>query len=234
MLQLYYITTKTLDHYNRLVVGEDAGLECKTVSAYNADKWANGAVPKHYAMQCYHYMAVTGKRTWYIAAVILGKEFVYRKLEWNDEVISALIRKEEYFWNEYVLKSVMPPPDGSSACDEMITECYDTARKSSVIELVGFEDKLHHRMGILRQIDELQEEQKRIEQEIKLFMKDNEYGYTNEYNISWKNVDSTRLDTKRIKTEQPEVYEQYSKVSHCRRFEVKEATNNGNRIDKTA
>ena len=34
---------------DRLVVGEDAGLECKTASAYNADKWALlfliGAIP---------------------------------------------------------------------------------------------------------------------------------------------------------------------------------------------
>ena len=58
---------------DRLVVGEDAGLECKTASAYNADKWADGNIPLHYVMQCCHYMAVTGKRTWYIAAVILGK-----------------------------------------------------------------------------------------------------------------------------------------------------------------
>ena len=52
---------------DRLVIGEDAGLECKTASAYNADKWKDGEIPLHYIMQCYHYMAVTGKRTWYIA-----------------------------------------------------------------------------------------------------------------------------------------------------------------------
>lgn len=57
---------------DRLVAGEDAGLECKTASAYNTDKWKDGNIPLHYAMQCFHYMAVTGKRAWYIAAVILG------------------------------------------------------------------------------------------------------------------------------------------------------------------
>ena len=48
---------------DRLVDGEDAGLECKTASAYNADKWKDSEIPLHYVMQCYHYMAVTGKRT---------------------------------------------------------------------------------------------------------------------------------------------------------------------------
>lgn len=30
---------------DRLIVGEDAGLECKTASAYNADKWKDGEIP---------------------------------------------------------------------------------------------------------------------------------------------------------------------------------------------
>lgn len=105
---------------DRLVVGEDAGLECQTVSAYNADKWADGNIPLHYIMQCYHYMAVTGKRTWYIAAVILGREFTYRRLVWDDELINRLTSMEEDFWNNHVVPGIIPPPDGSRACDEVI------------------------------------------------------------------------------------------------------------------
>ncbi|MCM1128212.1 MAG: YqaJ viral recombinase family protein, partial [Lachnospiraceae bacterium] len=37
---------------DRLVVGEDAGLECKTASAYSADKWKDGEIPAHYLIQC--------------------------------------------------------------------------------------------------------------------------------------------------------------------------------------
>lgn len=33
-----------------LIVGEDAGLESKTASAYNADKWADGNIP----LPCQH------------------------------------------------------------------------------------------------------------------------------------------------------------------------------------
>ena len=38
---------------DRMVVGEDAGLECKTVSAYGADKWKDGQIPVHYLLQCF-------------------------------------------------------------------------------------------------------------------------------------------------------------------------------------
>ena len=208
---------------DRLIVGEDAGLECKTASAYNANKWADGDIPLHYIMQCYHYMAVTGKRTWYIAAVILGQEFTYRKLEWDDELINRLIEIEEDFWNSHVVPGIIPPPDGSKACDEVIEQYFHTAKKASAIELVGFDEMLRRREEILGFIAELQEEQKQIEQEVKLFMQDNEYASSERFCVSWKNIDSTKLDTKRIKTERPELYEDYGKVSHSRRFEVKAA-----------
>lgn len=208
---------------DRLVDGEDAGLECKTASAYNADKWADGNIPLHYILQCYHYMAVTGKRTWYIAALILGREFTYRKLEWDEELIRGLITMEENFWKEYVVKGIIPPPDGSDACDEVISQYFHTAKKASAIKLVGFDEKLKRREEILRYISELQAEQKQIEQEVKLLMKENELASSECFRISWKNIDSTRLDTERIRAESPELYADYGKVQHSRRFEVKAA-----------
>ena len=206
---------------DRLVVGEDAGLECKTASAYNSDKWKDGDIPLHYIMQCYHYMAVTGKRTWYIAAVILGQEFTYRKLEWDDDLILQLIEAERYFWTEHVEKGIMPDPDGSKACDEVLEQYFHTSRKESSIELVGFDERLDRREEIRKQIEGLQQEQKRIEQEVKLFMGDSQYATSGHYRVSWGNVDSVKLDSQRIKTERPEIYETYGKPSHYRRFEVK-------------
>ena len=208
---------------DRMVVGEDAGLECKTASVYNADKWADGNIPLHYIMQCYHYMAVTGKRVWYIAAVILGREFTYRRLEWDEELIGRMIAIEDNFWNDHVVPGIIPPPDGSRACDEVIEQYFHTAKKASAIALVGFDEKLRRREEILGFISELQAEQKQIEQEVKLFMKDNEFANSGRFRVSWKNIDSTKLDAKRIRAELPELYADYGKVSHSRRFEVKAA-----------
>lgn len=208
---------------DRFVVGEDAGLECKTASAYNADKWKDGNIPLHYVMQCYHYMAVTGKRTWYIAVVIMGQKFVYRKLEWNDELISRLIAAEKYFWDSHVVPGIIPPPDGSRVCDEVIEQYFHTAKKAGAVKLVGFDEKLNRREEILGSIAKLQEEQKQIEQEVKLFMGESQYATSDHYRISWGNVDSVRLDSQRIKEEKPEIYADYGKPSHYRRFEVKAA-----------
>jgi len=208
---------------DRLVVGEDAGLECKTASAYNADKWKDGDIPLHYIMQCYHYMAVTGKRTWYIAAVILGKEFVYRKLVWNDELIGRLTEMEKDFWENHVMAGIMPAPDGSSACDRLLGKYFGSARKGSAINLTGFDEKLSRRAEIMEEIERLQKEQGRIEQEVKLYMKDNEFASSDRYRVSWSNVETTRLDTQRIKQEKPEIYQSYAKQTVSRRFQVKAA-----------
>ena len=208
---------------DRLVVGEDAGLECKTASAYNADKWKDGDIPLHYVMQCYHYMAVTGRRTWYIAAVILGREFVYRKIVWNDELIVRLTEIEKDFWENHVIAKTRPAPDGSKACDEVLDKYFGSARKGSAISLDGFDEKLDRRAKIMEQIEKLQQEQNSIDQEVKLYMQDNEFAASDNYRVSWTNVETTRLDTKRIREEHPEIYQGYAKQTVSRRFQVKAA-----------
>ena len=208
---------------DRLVIGEDAGLECKTASAYNADKWKDGEIPLHYILQCVHYMAVTGKRTWYLAVVILGQEFKYHKLVWDDELIGRLVRTERDFWENHVMAGNMPDPDGSEPCSEVLEQYFHTARRDSTIELVGFDEKLARREEILLQIAELEKEQRRIEQEVKLYMKDNERAFSRKYRVSWGNVETARLDAKRIRQEMPEVYRDYAKTSTSRRFQIKAA-----------
>lgn len=212
---------------DRLVTGEDAGLECKTASAYNADKWKDGRIPLHYAMQCIHYMAVTGKKAWYLAVVILGQEFKYYRLAWDDGLINGLIEVERDFWENHVVSGDMPAPDGSKQCSEVLQQYFGTAKKGSMIELIGFDEKLARREEILSRIEELEKEQNRIEQEVKLYMKDNERAYSGKYCVSWTNVCTTRLDAKRIRKMMPEVYRDFATTSTLRRFQVKAAEGKG-------
>ena len=208
---------------DRLVAGEDAGLECKTARAYNADKWKDGRIPPHYVMQCYHYMAVTGKKAWYIAAVILGREFVFHKLAWDDSLIQSLTAAEQDFWENHVMTGTMPDPDGSKICDEVIKQYFHTAKTESSVTLVGFDEKLDRRAKIVAQIEELKLEQSCIEQEIKIFMKENERASNGKYRVSWSNVSSMRLDAKLLKQEHPKLYSAYARESVSRKFQIKAA-----------
>lgn len=207
---------------DRLVIGEDAGLECKTASAYNADKWKDGGIPVHYALQCYHYMAVTGRKNWYLAVVILGQEFQWRKLSWDDGIIENLILIEEAFWKNHVIPRKIPVPDGSKSCDEVLDQYFHSARKGAAMALSGFDQKIERRMELSDRIKSLEREQKRIDQEIKMAMGEHELAYSDHYQVSWVNVSSSRLDAGRMKAENPDVYRAFLKTADSRKFTVKE------------
>ena len=206
---------------DRLVVGEDAGLECKTVSPYNADKWKDGQAPLHYVLQCLHYMEVTGKKSWYIAGLIFGSEFVFRKIHYDPVLAEQLIHIESDFWWNNVQKRRMPAPDGTRIYDDILQKYFHSSGKESYIELIGFDEKLIQREKITARIKELTSEQRRIEQEIKLYMQNNEKAASEKFKVSWHNVRSMRLDTKKLKEEKPEIYAMYTKESSTRRFEVR-------------
>lgn len=208
---------------DRLIAGRDAGLECKTDSAYSADKWADGKIPPHYLIQCLHYMAVTGKKEWYIAVAILGKDFKYAKLSWNDKLIQDLITIEQRFWENHIVPRVMPKPDGSDACEEILKQYFGTAQKGTAIPLVGFDEKLGRRAEILALMKQLEQEQKQIEQEIKLFMGENETACSDSYRVTWANIDTTRLDTEKIRAERPDIYHDFGKTTSYRKFTIKAA-----------
>lgn len=208
---------------DRLVVGEDAGLECKTASAYSADQWKEGEVPSHYLIQCLHCMAVTGKKSWYIAVVILGRDFKFVKLERDEEMIRNLISIEEEFWRCHVMPRVMPEPDGSRISDEVIGRYFPAAARKEVLLPSKFNAGLKRREEILALEERLETERRQIEQRVKLFMGDCETAYNGNYRISWSNVDTVRIDSRRMKEEEPALYQSFAKTSRSRRFSVKAA-----------
>ena len=211
-----------LANVDRLIVGENAGLECKTASAYSADKWKDGHIPESYEIQCHHYMAVTGADAWYIACVVLGKEFIWHKIERDEETIQMLIQIETDFWYQNVLADKMPAPDGSKAAEELLSKYYKNSDPGKSIELVGFDEKLKRRDEISELQDKLEKEKKQIEQEVKIYMDDAEKADSDHYSVSWKSVTSNRIDSKKLKSVYPEVYKECVKASESRRFTVKE------------
>lgn len=210
-----------LANVDRMVVGENIGLECKTASPYNSSKWADGEIPAHYLTQCYHYMAVTGADAWYIAVVILGQEFKYAKINRDEEIITNLIKIESDFWNKHVLSRVMPSPDGSEAAEKMINQYYNQAKLETTIDLNGFDGSLERRNEITKLIEKLETEKKKIEQEIKLYMQDAETAVNENFKISWKNIMSAKIDSSKLKEEMPDLYNRFCRTVKSRRFMIR-------------
>ena len=207
---------------DRMIVGENAGLECKTASPYSEEKWRDDKIPLSYQLQCYHYMSVCNADAWYIAVLIYGRDFKYYKIERDDEVIENLICIEKEFWNEYVLKQVIPDPDGSKTADVAIAERFKES-KSITIPLTGFDERLERRQELLSLLEKIETEKRQIDQELKLYLGDAEIAENESYRVSWKNISRSSIDEKRLKAEQPEIYEKYRRETTSRRFTVKAA-----------
>lgn len=212
-----------LADFDRLIIGQKAGVECKTVSPYSSDKWENGATPLHYFLQVQHYLATSGFECWYLATLIYGTEFIIRKIERDEDMIRNLITIEERFWNYNVLGRHIPEPDGSDSYSEILKQQYFSGRRDNEVQLFGLEEDLRRRDEIKALVAKLEKEQKIIEQKVQLQLgeADAVYGTAGNYNISWVPTVTQRMDISRLKVEKPEIYNQYLKETQGKRFTVK-------------
>lgn len=199
--------------------GSMAVFEAKTASAYKKEIWEE-KVPDEYILQVQHYMFVTGASHAYIAALVGGNHFFWYKVERNEKMIREIIEMEQAFWEEHVLNGVEPVPDGSAASSAYFNKKYAQSN-GKVVQLS--EDVI----PICEKYDEISKKIKKLEAEkdaaanqIKNFMKENEVGLIGEHRISWKSVEKTMLDSRRLKSEKPEVYEEYLAKNQYRRLSV--------------
>ena len=208
---------------DRWVVGENAGLECKTTSVLNRAKFSQGEFPPNYYVQCMHYMAVTGAERWYLAVLVLNKAFHVFTIERDEAEINALIEAEKDFWENHVLKQIPPAPDGSEATSEVIKHLFPEAREREEVALYGHEEKIQQYLELDARVKELTQERDAIKQELQLALADAEIGRAQGYIVEWKNQVRQSLDTKKLKSEHAEIYEKYLKPAQTvRRFTIKE------------
>lgn len=210
-----------LANIDRDIVGEKAFLECKTTNSFALKEWKDG-VPPHYEIQCLHYMAITGATHCYIAALIGNSDFIWHKIERDQETIDYLMQIEKEFWEENILKDIVPLPDGSDAYSEYLKEKYKKSNGQE-IELHLLKDgpqKLLRYDEIVTDIKALETEKKLIEQEIQLHMEDFEVAKIGDRKITWKNSSRNSIDSKKLKSEMPDIAAQYTKTSTSRTFRI--------------
>ena len=210
-----------LANIDRAIVGEKAFLECKTTNSYALKEWEEG-VPAHYEIQCLHYMAITGATHCYIAALIGNSDFIWHKIERDQETIDYLMQIERDFWENNIEKDVVPMPDGSDAYSEYLKKKYDKSN-GQVIELHLLENgvnKLNRYDEIVTDIKALESEKKLIEQEIQLHMEEFEVAKIGDRKVTWKSSSRNTIDSKKLKAEMPDIAQQYMKTSTSRTFRV--------------
>ena len=207
-----------------MIDGEDAVLECKTTSAWNAKEWKDDEIPQESIIQVQHYMAVTNTSHAYLAVLIGGNEFLIKDVKRNDELINNLIKIEKDFWNLVEMKTP-PKIDGSKSSTEILNILYPrSVRQIHELSLPQSVDRIiEERNTLVQQIKQFGEMKSEKENQIKAMMKENETARTDKYFISWKSVVSKKFDTKSFKSDHSDLYTKYVKESSSRRLTIKEA-----------
>jgi predicted phage-related endonuclease len=201
--------------------GKKSIFEAKTASAYKAEQWENDKVPEEYLLQVMHYMSVTGLDSTYIAALIGGNKFIYKLIERDDELIDMIIQLEYDFW-DCVENNVPPLVDGSESCSNLMNKLYPSAENKSKIILPAEALTLIKQYNSAKEQENIFSEMKdEAANKLKSMLGNNETGIIDDITISWKNVTTERLDTKRFKTEVPEIYNYYVTKTTSRRFTIK-------------
>lgn len=213
-----------LANIDRAVIGEKAGLECKTTKTLALSRYKNGEYPTEYYCQCVHYMMVTGWEKWYLAVLVLGADFMVFEIERDEEEIQALAEAERRFWTEYVEKKEPPAPDGSVSTDGIIGAMY-TDDDGAAVDLSPLDKELAALADVKKRIEEAEREKRRMEQEIKLYMRDGAEGFGSGFKITWRKQSRSSYDTSAlIRDFVPEGADltDYYKATKYRVFKVKE------------
>ena len=199
--------------------GEIALFEAKTASQYKTDIWEEG-VPAEYVLQVQHYMAVTGAKKTYVAALVGGNHFVYHVVERDDGLIAQIITMEKYFWEHHVMGGMEPIPDGSEATTEYLNKKFADSNGEAVLlpeEVIPICEEYER---LSEELKELERERNAAANRLKNYLKEAETGTAGGRTISWKQIHKSTVDTKKLKEEQPEVYNNYLTQSSYRRLLV--------------
>lgn len=214
----YDFITANID---RKVEHENAGLECKTTSAFNKSDFENGQIPLYYYVQCMHYMNVMGFDKMYLAVLVGGQRFYWFPISYDQNEGEKLLEMEIAFWNDHIVPDVRPEPDGSDSAKETLDYIF-SERVENMITIFEQEEIAAKLAEIKAEKKKCEAEEKQLQQALINSLEKNSRGITLNYEVSYLARARTGIDSKRLKLEFPEVYEKVKTETSYNVFGLKE------------
>ena len=206
---------------DRMIVGESAGLECKTTSSWEIiAQCREGKYPDQWYAQVMHYMMVTGAKKWYLAVLCFGHGFFWFEIERSDNEIKALAEAESLFWR-HVVNDTPPAVDGTESTAEAIKTIYAES-DGRTTDLTAVRTAISEYNQIGKQIKELQALQNNAAAIVQSFMATAEQGVCDGYKVSWKTQTRNTFDKKRYEAAYGAIPKEFYKASTSRPFKVTE------------
>lgn len=211
---------------DRDVVGENAILECKTANAFLGKEWEGEEVPLSYLCQVQHYMNVLNKKYCYIAVLIGGQKFIWKRVDRDQELIDMITERLVEFWETNVLDGQEPVIDGSEATSEFLKEKYSDSTEEETTLPASFDDLVDQKRELKKAKKEIETAIRQVDNEIinELGKRKASIGIAPRNIISWKLVSTKRMNSKKLAEKYPEVAkdEEIYNVTESRRLTEKE------------
>ena len=214
--ELPYLTC----NIDRVVVGENTALECKTASDYIKYDIENGDIPIQYYYQLQHYMMIMGYEYMYIAFSTNFK-FVWHRVERNDEFIKGMREAETDFWVRYVEADNPPEVDESESSMETVRELYPGEVANTELYL-PIDDLAKDYFTYQSAKKHAEDQMNFIKAKICAELGEFERGSSDGYRVSWKTQSKSTIDSKKLMADHPDIYNKYVKTSSSRVFRINE------------
>lgn len=189
-------------------------LEIKT--ARTAQDWQEG-VPAYYLTQVTHYLSVTGRAFAYVAVFFRDTcEFKAFYIERDEEDIAAVDSAVDTFWHDYVEAGIMPQLTGTEGEVASLTDYYGKPSGTFTQLHDASPEAVEARQAIAEYLDAARAEKQAKEAKTKAtatlakLIGDAKGLDTDVARVTWVRREATKLDTKRLQAEHPEIWEQYA------------------------
>ena len=199
-------------------------LECKTANPYTYDEWGDvgsDQVPLSYLVQCAWYLAITGLKQADLAVLFGNADFRIYEIHRDLELEEMILDRAKNFWEQNVLRKIAPAAQSESD--------YKTLFPQSIPKIIEAPKEtcelIKKLKSINEQIDSYEQEVSQIKQSILAQMQEAEVlTHQGQVLATWKAPKpSTRLDTKKLSSEHPELIQAYQvQIANSRRLVIKE------------
>ena len=205
---------------DREVIGEKAGLECKTTSSWEIlQKCREGKYPDTWYAQVTHYMMVTGAERWYLGVLVLGKGFYEFTIERNEDEIKALAAAEEAFWSR-VSSNTPPALDGTEATQTALKTVLGDSEGGQVTDLAGVGNHITLYCALKERMKEMEAELNEHQAIIMQYMGSAEKGSYGSTTVSFKTQSRKTFDRKAFEAANGPIADVFFTVSTSRPFKV--------------
>lgn len=200
--------------------GNDVGiLECKTASEWLHHEWQHGKIPDYYMLQLQWYFGVSGLTWGYFATLVGGNKFYYYEVERDDALVDELMHVCGTFWDKHIIPQVPPQFDGSDASTSLLKKLYPSGGGNAVQLGDDAQPIIHQLLESKRIRKEAETLEAEAENRLKAMMETGEVAYfQGKPAFTWKEQTDTRLDSKTLQAECPEIYEKYVTTKSIRKF----------------